>query len=313
MLGTETKLQHSLDSPRSYLMSFLIFKLRKQVAPLCSLALVFAFINLGCNMVKQEEQIKLAPIIAKNKWQDILGGDQRSEQNKVRDVYRNPKRTLEFFGIKPGMTVVEISPGQGWYTEILGPYLKEEGTLYLSRFSEDSDREYYQNANKALFEKMSAHKDKYGKIEYTTFEPPKMMGPVAPANSADLLLTFRNVHNWMKVGKEKQAFKEFFSALKPGGILGLVEHREKLTKIQDPKAKSGYVREDFIIELAQSVGFEFISKSEINANYLDVANYPEGVWSLPPALRLKENNRAYYLSIGESDRMTLKFRKPIQL
>lgn len=276
------------------------------------LLLSFILSTLGCDLIKKEgPQKSILSSSVKSSWDDILNGSHRSEENKVRDVYRNPKATLEFFGIQPDMTVVEISPGQGWYTEILGPYLKEKGTLYLSKFSDYSEREYFQKANKILKEKLEAHKDKYGKIEFTAFEPPKTLGPVAPANSADMVLTFRNIHNWMRFNKHKEALAEFYKALKPGGIFGIVEHREKLTKMQDPKAKSGYVREDYIIELAESVGFMFVSKSEINANYLDIANYPEGVWSLPPALRLKENNRAYYLSIGESDRMTLKFQKPI--
>ncbi len=248
---------------------------------------------------------------SENNLESIIHGSHRSDINKVRDVYRNPQKTLEFFEVKPNMTVVEVSPGKGWFTEILGPYLKDKGELYLATFTPDTEIEYFQTANKTLKEVIESHKDLYGKITYTAFEPPKVMGPIAPENSVDRVLTFRNVHNWMASKKEKEAFQEFFKALKPGGILGIEEHRQKLSQVQDPEAKSGYVREDFMIELAESVGFKFISKSEINANYNDTANHPEGVWTLPPVLRLKEKNRAYYLSIGESDRMTLKFQKPI--
>ncbi len=270
------------------------------------LSMLTVMLITGCN--SKNTSVVEKP---KNDLASIISGSHRLEANKVRDVYRNPLKTLEFFEVKPDMKVVEVSPGKGWYTEILGPYLKEKGELYLASFTPDSDVEYFQVANKALKELIESHKDLYGKITYTSFEPPKVMGPIAPENSVDRVLTFRNVHNWMKFKKEKEAFEQFYKALKPGGIFGIVEHREKLTKVQDPEAKSGYVREDFVIELAESVGFKFVSKSEINANYNDTANHPEGVWTLPPALRLKEQNRAYYLSIGESDRMTLKFVKPI--
>lgn len=269
-----------------------------------AIAPLLLFFMLGCEskIPLQTYETPLAKVINSN---------HRLPENKVRDVYRNPEKTLEFFEVKPDMKVVEVSPGKGWYTEILGPYLKDKGELYLAAASPNTEVEYFQNANKALKDLIESHKDLYGKITYTTFEPPTIMGPVAPPSSVDRVVTFRNVHNWMKLKKEKEAFQEFYNALKPGGIFGIVEHREKLTKTQDPEAKSGYVREDYIIELAESVGFKFISKSEVNANYNDTANHPEGVWTLPPALRLKEKNRAYYLSIGESDRMTLKFLKPI--
>jgi predicted methyltransferase len=274
--------------------------MKKMILVFLALGLVTSCGKKHCNIEKKSG----------NALSEIVNGDHRSPENKVRDVYRHPQQTLEFFDIKPDMKVVEVSPGKGWYTEILGPYLKEKGELYLARFSKDTEVEYFQIANKALDDLMASHKDLYGKVTFTTFEPPTVVGPVAPENSVDRVITFRNVHNWMKAKKEKEAFQEFFKALKPGGIFGIVEHREKLTKIQDPEAKSGYVREDFIITLAESVGFKFVSKSEVNANYLDTANYPEGVWTLPPVLRLKDKDRAYYLSIGESDRMTLKFVKP---
>lgn len=266
-------------------------------------ALVLAAV--ACNPKVEPKTETSSELLAK-----VIAGTHRTEENKVRDVYRNPQATLEFFGVRPDMTVVEIGPSKGWYTEILGPYLKDKGQLYLATFAQDTDVEYFQKANAELKVKLETHKDLYGKVTYTVFEPPKVMGPVAPANSADLVVTFRNVHNWMRSNKQKEAFEEFFKALKPGGILGIVEHRDRLSKTQDLEAKSGYVREDFVIELVESVGFQFVSKSEINANYLDTANHPEGVWTLPPALRFKDKERPYYLSIGESDRMTLKFKKP---
>lgn len=242
----------------------------------------------------------------------VINGEHRLPENKVRDTYRHPRETLEFFGVKPNMKVVEVSPGKGWYTEILGPYLKEKGELYLAIPPEEIKDEYFVKSVKALKDNIEAHKDLYGKLEYTPFFPNQgIVGPIAPDNSVDMVVTFRNLHSWMKAGKAKESFESFYKALKPGAIFGIVEHRAKQTSPQDLEAKSGYVREDYVIELAESVGFKFVSKSEVNANYHDSANHPEGVWTLPPSLKLAEKERAYYLSIGESDRMTLKFVKPL--
>ncbi|MAZ47424.1 MAG: methyltransferase [Halobacteriovoraceae bacterium] len=245
----------------------------------------------------------------KNHLKKIVKADHRSEKNITRNIYRHPVETLRFFEIKPHMKVAEISPGGGWYTEILGPYLKNKGELYLTLFSDNSKRSYAPKLN-AKIKEMTQNKKLYGNVKFSTLETPDAIGTIAPANSLDRVVTFRNVHNWMKDGKVKEVFSEFYKALKPGGILGVVEHRAKSNKKQDPKAISGYVREDYIIELAEALGFEFMAKSEVNANYIDSTNHPEGVWTLPPSLRLKDKKRAYYLSIGESDRMTLKFRKP---
>jgi predicted methyltransferase len=247
----------------------------------------------------------------KNKLKKIIKSDHRSLKNKTRDVYRNPVKTLQFFEVKPNMTVVEVSPGRGWYTEILGPYLKDKGELYMEIFSENSKRSYAPKLNKNIKE-MTKNTKLFGKTHFTVLEAPNELGPIAPDNSVDRVLTFRNVHNWMKDGKAKEAFMAFYKGLKPGGILGVVEHRAKMNKKQDPKAKSGYVREDYVIDLAQSVGFKFVSKSEINANYNDSTIHPEGVWTLPPSLRLKDKNKSKYQAIGESDRMTIKFLKPLK-
>lgn len=240
----------------------------------------------------------------------VVKSEHRSVENKARDAYRHPIETLEFFEVRPNQTIVEINPGGGWYTEILGPYLKDEGTLYLAIFSEDSTRSYAPRLNKKSKE-MTANKELYGEVHYTVMDTPKDVGPVAPAESADRILTFRNVHNWMADGSGVAAFTAFYDALKPGGILGVVEHRAKADKEQDPKALSGYVREDYVIDLATEAGFELVEKSEINANPKDTADYAEGVWSLPPSLRAKEKDDEKYLAIGESDRMTLKFKKPL--
>ena len=235
--------------------------------------------------------------------------EHRSESNKKRDVYRHPLETLNFFEVEPNMKVVEIAPGGGWYTEILGPYLKD-GELFLTVFSDESKRSYAAGSNKKIKD-LTSNKKLFGKVHFSTLETPMAIEDIAPANSVDRVLTFRNVHSWMKDNKAKEVFAKFFKALKPGGILGVVEHRAKMDKKQDPKAKSGYVREDYLIDLAISQGFEFVAKSEVNANYNDDSNHSEGVWTLPPSLRLKEKNKSKYLAIGESDRMTVKFRKPI--
>lgn len=245
------------------------------------------------------------------KLSKIVDGDHRSMENRDRNVYRNPVETLQFFEVEPDMTVVEVSPGRGWYTEILGPYLKKKGKLYLATFSPTTTNEYRQGMYKDLVKYLDDQKEHFGDVELTAFELPEVAGPIAPDASADRVLTFRNVHGYLRAGQEKAAFESFFKALKPGGILGVVQHREKASRKQDPKVVSGYVREDLVIQIAEAAGFEFVSKSEVNANYLDTADHPDGVWSLPPALRAKEKNREKYLAIGESDRMTLKFRKPL--
>lgn len=247
----------------------------------------------------------------KHKLEKAANGKHRSEANIVRNTYRNPVETLTFFEVKPDMKVVEISPGGGWYTEILGPYLKKKGELYLAIFSEESKRSYAAKLNKKI-KKLTSDKKLFGKVYFTTMETPNHIGPIAPDASMDRVLTFRNVHNWMKDKKFEKALETFYKALKPGGLLGIVEHRAKTDKVQDPVAKSGYVREDYIIKLAQAHGFEFVAKSEVNANYNDTTKHAKGVWSLPPRLRVEQDERAKHLAIGESDRMTLKFRKPLK-
>lgn len=239
--------------------------------------------------------------------QEIVQGKHRTPEFKKRDLFRHPVETLKFFDVQPHMTVVEISPGAGWYTEILAPYLSK-GHLYLAAFDSNSSVQYFKKTNKKLTTLVDKLQPLSGKIEYTTFELPKIIGPVAPANSADRVLTFRNVHNWTKQGKAKEAFMEFFRVLKPGGYLGVVEHRENPKAKYDPKGSNGYVHEKEVLKLAKMAGFRLVAKSEINANPKDTKDHPNGVWTLPPVLRSKD--KAKYSKIGESDRMTLKFQKP---
>ena len=241
--------------------------------------------------------------------QRAIAGKQRSAEHKARDQYRHPQQTLEFFDVKENMTVVEIWPGEGWYTEILAPYLKDKGKLYASHFSADAKEPYFKKGLESFVKKLHKQPKVYGKVELTVLQPPEFL-QIAPDGSADRVLTFRNVHNWMKYDQAAAVFSAMYKALKPGGILGVVEHRNNAVKPEDTRAESGYVSEDYVIALARNAGFEFLEKSEINANNKDTKDYPEGVWTLPPSLRLKDKDRKKYLAIGESDRMTIKFIKP---
>ena len=235
----------------------------------------------------------------------------RSVDNVRRDIYRNPQQTLEFFGVTPESRVVEIWPGRGWYTEILAPYLSGKGQLYAAHFPEQTEIAYFRRGRTGFVAKVTGNPQLFGGMKITEFHPPSKVA-MAPAASADFVLTFRNVHNWMKAGYARAAFAEFYKTLTPGGILGVVEHRAKPGTDLETMIKSGYVTEDHVIELATAAGFKLVDSSEVNANPKDSADHPAGVWTLPPSLRLKDQNRDAYLAIGESDRMTLKFIKPAQ-
>jgi predicted methyltransferase len=239
----------------------------------------------------------------------VLAGAHRSTENRARDAHRHPADTLLFFGIKPDMTVVEVWPGAGgWYTEILAPLLAPRGKLYAAQLPPAPGNEYVTASLRRFNEKLAAQPDLYGKVEVTTLGPSGEA--IAPPGSADLVVTFRNVHNWMNLGYAKEAFAAMFAALKPGGILGVVEHRGDPNKPQDARAATGYVNEEYAIGLIEAAGFELVARSEINANPGDTKDYEQGVWTLPPDFRLGKRERAKYEAIGESDRFTLKFRKP---
>ncbi len=238
-----------------------------------------------------------------------INSELRAEKNKQRDQYRHPKETLEFFGFMPNMTVVEITPGAGWYTEILAQALKGSGKLYAAQYPDTGEDNYYSRSRKSL-EKKFADNPLYSEVAITDFLPRKE-SILAPAGTTDLVLTFRNLHNWGEAGIE-QVFKDAYTALKPAGVLGVVEHRMPVEQNWQAKSGSGYVPVDLVVKLAKKAGFELMVSSEINANPKDTADHPKGVWTLPPALKLGEQDKEKYLAIGESDRMTLKFVKSVQ-
>jgi predicted methyltransferase len=238
-----------------------------------------------------------------------LAGDHRSERNRARDVHRHPRETLVFFGLRPDMHVAEVWPGGGWYTEVLAPVLRDAGRYYAAHYHiNDNTHRYYRSSQREFVEKLAKRPDVYDKVVVTGLLPPHL--DMAPKGMLDLVLTFRNVHNWTQEGFDAQMFRAFFDALKPGGVLGVVEHRaQDGTTLADMK-RSGYMTEAYVIKLAQAAGFRLEAKSEVNANPRDTKDHPRGVWTLPPSLRLGDTDRAKYLAIGESDRMTLKFVKP---
>jgi predicted methyltransferase len=240
----------------------------------------------------------------------VLAGDHRSDENRARDKYRHPKETLQFFGFRRDMAVMEVSPGGGgWYTEVLAPTLREKGEYIAAGWDPNSTSEYAKKNSKKYADKLASRPDLYDRAKVTALQAPNALKPV-PDGSVDMVLTFRNIHGWMGDDAADAMFKSMYAALKPGGILGVVEHRARTDKPQDPKAESGYVREDYAIAMIEKAGFKLIDKSEVNANPKDTADHPKGVWTLPPTLQGGDVDRDKYLAIGESDRFTLRFRKP---
>jgi len=230
----------------------------------------------------------------------------RTSNFAARDKVRHPVEELTFFGITPKMTVVELWPGGGYWTEILGPYLAKGGTYYVAlpapgNTDEDKSVERWRA-------RMDAQKARLGTIHETTLGAGHF--DIAPPGSVDMVLTFRNLHNWMDAGYAEQALAACFRALKSGGILGIEEHRGRNDKPQDPKAENGYVREDYTIALAKKAGFVLDGSSEINANPKDTKDWVDGVWTLPPTLSQGDKDRARYLAVGEADNFVLRFRKP---
>jgi len=243
-----------------------------------------------------------------------IAGEHRSDENRARDQFRHPKETLAFFGLRSDMTVVEIWPGTGWYSEILAPALKDRGEFVAAQFSVNAPYGYQRRGLGAYLTMLGQKPDIYRDVAVTTFGYPYDL-KIAEPGSVDMVVTFRNAHNWVSDlypdgHFAPLAFKAFYDALKPGGVLGLVDHRWSDPANEDPKAANGYVSEARVIALAEAAGFKLAGRSELNANPRDEKNYEKGVWTLPPVLADGENDRDRYLAIGESDRMTLKFVKP---
>ncbi len=241
--------------------------------------------------------------------QNIVNNDQRSSENAARDRYRNPQATLTFFGINSDMKVAEIWPGKGWYTEILAPWLKQgNGQLIAAGFPADMGPEWRMNLRQSYNDWLTMNPEWFNEVEVVEFGPGHWQ--IAEDNSLDAVLTFRNVHNWVQADVADNAFDAMFKALKPGGILGVTDHRAKPGTDMATMKKSGYLTEALVIELAEKAGFKLAAKSDINANPADDTDHPNGVWSLLPNLRVDEADKDQYRQIGESDRMTLKFVKP---
>jgi len=244
-----------------------------------------------------------------------VAGPWRAAADRARDPWRHPAQSLAFWGLKPAQTVVEFWPGAGWYSDIIAPFLAGTGGQFYAADLEPADPQ-----GKALVEayrrRLTDNARLYGKVRFSAFGPAS--GPVAPAGSADLVLFLRNLHNWMAAGLAEKAFRDAFAALKPGGVLGVEEHRADPAATPDVTASSGYVPQAYVIQLAQEAGFTLGAASEINANPKDDHNHPFGVWTLPPVRRSSARGQpddpnfdhAKYDAIGESDRMTLKFIKP---
>ena len=236
-----------------------------------------------------------------------LSAPSRSAGNVARDRFRHPGETLAFFGIRDDSTVVEILPGSGgYYMEILAPYLRDKGR-YIAADRDEAAAPQYLADHQKLLARLQSQPQLYGKVIVTKFNADRH--EIAPPGSADFVLTFRNLHNWLERNELEGALRAFHKALKPGGALGVVDHRGRKELSQEAQMKTGYVREDVAIALIEKAGFKLVGASEVNANPQDTKDHPEGVWTLPPTYRLKDKDRAKYEAIGESDRFTLKFVK----
>jgi predicted methyltransferase len=265
-----------------------------------SVLFLFAYMGLA--------QMSAVAVTADGALAAAVAGDWRTPAAVARDPARHPAEELKFFGIEPTMTVVEIWPSGGYWTEILAPYLHDQGHYYAAGIPAALGDRAVKSQEK-FRAKLDANKGLYGNVKMTEFG--KDTSDIAPPGSADMVVTFRNLHNWVSDGWADQAMAAFYKALKPGGILGIEDHRGPADQPQDPAAKSGYIRQDYAIDLARKAGFEFVGSSEIDANPKDTKDYPQGVWTLPPDLTLGDTDRAKYVAIGEADNFVLKFRKPV--
>jgi len=245
------------------------------------------------------------------KLETAMQGEHRSEKNKARNQYRNPVDTLTFFGLEPAMSVLEIAPGGGWYTEVLAPAMRDTGQYIAGSYDIDVEGQpkYRYRQHNGLLQSIIEQPDLYGQIQVATYSPPQSR-KLWKEDSVDMVLTFRSSHGWVREGLVDDIYSDFFKVLKAGGTLGVVQHRAPEEGDAVEWAKKGYVPESRIIQAAQKAGFVLDGKSEINSNLKDLKDHEEGVWRLPPTLALGDEDRDKYLAIGESDRMTLRFKKP---
>lgn len=240
-------------------------------------------------------------------FEPLLAAGHRTPANVVRDPHRHPAQTLAFFAIQPQHTVVEVLPGSsGYYMEILAPWLRAQGR-YIAANRDESLPQYIPDHQK-LLARLQAEPALYGQVVVTQFRADRHA--IAPAGSADVVISFRNLHNWMERNELAESLSAFYKALKSGGVLGIVDHRAREDWPEEQQLAKGYVRQTSAIALIEKAGFKFVASSEVNANPKDTKDHPEGVWTLPPGYRLKDQDRAKYQAIGESDRFTLKFVKP---
>ncbi|MGY2226525.1 class I SAM-dependent methyltransferase [Pseudomonas gingeri] len=252
-------------------------------------------------------QAAVTAVISDAQYAKVLAGSWRAPENSVRDVYRHPRQTLQFFGLRSNQTVIEITPGGGWYSEVLAPLLKDHGQ-YIAAVQAASSSDYARRSADGLKQKFAEDPTHYAKAAVVEFDP---QAPVlGKPDSADRVLTFRNVHNWVMADDAPAMFSAFFKVLKPGGVLGVVDHRARDGADLESIRQSGYLPTAYVVKLATDAGFVLEGQSEINANPKDTKDYAGGVWTLPPSLRLGEQDKAKYLAIGESDRLTLRFVKP---
>lgn len=254
-----------------------------------------------------------APAATEAALESAIAGTWRDPANVARDPHRHPLQTLAFFGVTPASTVIEVTPGGGWYTEILAPYLRADGQLVAALAvagpeQTEGTRNYLAKGNANFRAKLAAGPAQYDRVEVREFSVPQPS--LGADGSADVVLTFRNVHNWTGWGTDQAMFDAFFRVLKPGGVLGVVDHRAKPGTSLEAMKKSGYLTEAYVLGLAQRAGFALEERSEVNANPRDTADHPNGVWTLPPGNRHDAADAEKYRAIGESDRMTLRFRKP---
>ncbi len=287
-------------------------RMRVQLILLCSAAISFS----ACSRPEQPATAALSEAVVSMKVEDpmavAINGDWRAAENIARDVHRHPAETLALFGVQPHMTVIEITPGGGWYTEILAPYLRANGN-YIGALNDPTKQanerasNYFNEQNALLRGKMAGRSDVYDRARFVEFD--SNAPEFGQEGSADAVLTFRNVHNWMMNNQHEAMFGAFFKVLKPGGVLGVVEHRAA-NDVPDGD-RSGYVSQAQVVAMAEAAGFVLEESSEINANPKDTRDHANGVWTLPPVNRTPEGeDAAKYQAIGESDRMTLRFRKP---